>query len=78
MSLFAETYDMEQTPEGVYVPIMSSEVRRLADGRLVRVCYVQHDTYESMQVDLQDGSRQWEERLDIVSPPIIGRKQEEE
>jgi hypothetical protein len=76
--IFAETYETEQTPEGVYVPIVDSEVRRLADGRLVRVCYVQHDRYESMQVDLQDGSRQWEERLDIVSPPIIGRKQEEE
>lgn len=76
--IFAEAYEMEQTPEGVYVPIVDSEVRRLADGRLVRVCYVQHDTYESMQVDLQDGSLEWMVNIDIVSPPIIGRKQEEE
>jgi hypothetical protein len=65
---------MIQTPEGLWLPVMSASMDTLADGRIVRILYVDDDKYRCLHTDLRDGSEEWM-KLNIGSAPFNGRKQ---
>tara|TARA_Y100001938_G_C7921794_1_gene344865 strand:- start:67 stop:303 length:237 start_codon:yes stop_codon:yes gene_type:complete len=66
--------DLIETPEGVWVPAIGSNIETLADGRMVRNIYVQSADYLCVRVDLRDETEEWMQKVDIQSPPIEGQK----
>lgn len=70
--------DLVETPEGVWVPVIGSNVETLADGRMVRNIYLQSADYLCVRVDLRDETEEWMPNIDIQSAPIVGQKTTEE
>lgn len=63
-------YEMIQSPEGTWLPVMSASMETLADGRIVRALSVSDTTYTHLHIDMRDGSEEWI-KLDIGETPLI-------
>ena len=67
-----------ETPEGVWVPVIGSNLETRADCRMVRNIYLQSADYLCVRVDLRDETEEWMPNIDIQSAPIVGQKTTEE
>lgn len=76
--IWTESCDLLETPEGVWVPVIGTNMETLPSGSIMRHIYVQSPHYLCLRVDLRDGTEEWLPKVDIQSPPIEGQKTEEE